>query len=87
MQQGGGALKENLDGCAKERHLVEVQPKAAAGEAEAVMQNKCKAANSTVEHESEEGVIDKVAIHDAAPQEVAICKQGKSVRSIVAGAG
>lgn len=86
MQQGGGALKENLNGCAKQRHLVEVQPKTAAGEAKTVMQNKGKAPNSTEEDEAEEGVIDEIAIHDAAPEKVPICKQEQSVRGGVAGA-
>ena len=75
MQQRSGPLKENLDGCAKERHLVEVQPEAAAGEAEAMVQHEGKAANSVVEHEGEEGVIDEISVHDAAPEKVAICKQ------------
>ena len=74
MQQGGGALKEHLDGCAKERHLVEVQPEAAAGEAQAVVHYKGHAADSAVEHEGKEGVIDEVTVHDAAPEEVAVCK-------------
>lgn len=51
------------------------------------MQNKCKAAYSIVEDEGEESVIDEVAIHDAAPEEVAICKQGESVSSMVAEVG
>ena len=40
------------------------------------MQKKDQAANSGVEHQSEEGVIDEVTVHDAAPEEVAVCTQG-----------
>ena len=38
------------------------------------MQQECNASNSAIEDEREESVIYKVAIHDAAPKEVAICK-------------
>lgn len=72
MQQGRGALKEHLDGCPKQGHLVEIQPKAAACQPQAVVQQKGHCPNSLVEHECEEGVVDEVAVHDAAPEEVAI---------------
>ena len=39
-----------------------------------MMQKERSAANSTVEDQCEYGVINKVAIHDAAPEEVAVCK-------------
>lgn len=86
MQEGCGALKEHLYGCAKERQPVEVQPKTAADEAETVMKKKGQAANSAVEHQSKEGVIDEVAVHDAAPEEVAVCTiRGARVRRVERG--
>lgn len=92
MQQGGGPLKEHLDGCAKERHLVEIQPEAAAGEAQAMVHYEGQAANSAVEHEGEEGVIDEVTVHDAAPEEVAVCNKITSAnfggsRGVISGVG
>ncbi len=38
VQQGRGALKEHLNGCPKQCHLVEIQPKAAACQPQAVVQ-------------------------------------------------
>lgn len=73
MQEGCCAFEEHLYSCAEQRHLVEVKSKAAADEAEAVMKKEDEAANSAVEHQGEKGVIHEVAIHDAAPEEVAVC--------------
>lgn len=73
VQQGGGPLKEHLDGGAKQRHLIEVEPEAAAGQPQAVVQQEGHRAHSIVEHEGEDGVVDQVAIHDAAPHEVTVC--------------
>ncbi len=72
MQQGRGALKEHLDGCPKQGHLVEIQPKAAARQPQAMVQQKGHSPDSFVEHEGEEGVVDEIAVHDAAPEEVSI---------------
>lgn len=82
MQEGCGAFEEHLYCCAKQRHLVEIQPEAAADEAEAVMQKKDQAANSGVEHQGEQSVIDEVAIHDAAPEEVAVCRGGAGEQTV-----
>ena len=64
----------DLYGSAKKRQLVEVESKAAADEAQAMMQEEGNTANSTIEDQCEYGVVDKVAIHDAAPEKVTICK-------------
>lgn len=84
VQQGGGPLKEHLNGGAKQRHLVEVEPEAAAGQPQAVVQQESYRPHSMVEHKGEDGVVDEVAIHDAAPKEVTVCMHiGQAVAYVI----
>lgn len=57
MQQGRGALKEDHDGSSKQHHLVEVQPKAAAHQAQGMVQKETDAADSIVKPQRESSIV------------------------------
>ena len=85
MQQGSGALKKDLNGSAKQRHLVEVQAKAAADQTHAVVQQEGHCPDSAVKHDGVQSVIDQVAVHDAAPEKMSICIAGSETLPLKGG--
>ena len=83
VQQRGGALKEHHNGCPKQHHLVAVQPEAAAHQAQGMVKQERGTADSAVEQQCEGSVVQQVAVHEAAPEELLICNHEPEISCTV----